>query len=141
MVTENGYSAKPGLNDVDRAEYHMHNLNGVLDAIEEGSNVHGYTAWSLIDSFEWPAGYTTNFGLYHVDFNSPIKTRTAKLSAKVYGRICKLNRINFDYSDLKDEFARREKAANSSATKWAHWGYRLAAGLVATIVVLCVSMR
>lgn len=118
----------------------MDNLNGVLDAIEEGVNVRGYTAWSLMDSFEWPSGYTANFGLYQVDFNSTARTRTAKLSAKVYGRICKLNRINFDYSDLREEFARKEGTSAAAATVAMNgltvWG------LVAIIVkVLCVSMH
>lgn len=139
LVTENGYSAKPGMNDVDRTEYHVENLNAVLDAIEEGVNVRGYTAWSLMDSFEWPSGYTANFGLYHVDFNSSSRTRTPKLSAKVYGRICKLNRINFDYSDLREEFARKEAQGASSSAVFR----RSVLGLVATIIMslLCVSMH
>lgn len=124
VVTENGYSEKPGLNDVDRSEYHIANLDAVLDAIREGMNVRGYTAWSLMDSFEWNSGYTANFGLYHVDFKSPARTRTAKLSAKVYGRICKLNRINFDYSDLKEEFARKEASSGGSGrvVSWSLYG-------------------
>lgn len=132
LITENGYSGKPGLNDVERTKYHVNILNGVLDAIEEGVNVGGYTAWSLIDSMEWSAGYTANFGLYHVDFNSPERTRTAKLSAKVFSRISKLNRINFDYSELSREFAAKSHAGGVS-------GYL---GLVVSIVgVLCVSMH
>lgn len=125
FVTENGYSEKPALNDVDRSEYHMANLNAVLDAIEDGVNVRGYTAWSLMDSFEWPSGYTANFGLYHVDFKSPARTRTAKLSAEVYARICKLNRINFDYSDLKEEFARKEMSSGGTGrvVSWSLYGF------------------
>lgn len=142
LVTENGYSEKSGLNDVGRTEYHMDNLNGVLDAIEEGVNVRGYTAWSLMDSFEWPAGYTANFGLYHVDLKSPERTRTPKLSAKVYARICKLNRINFDYSDLRREFALKAGSFNSGAAAAAAMRRFGVWGLVATFggifVLLCV---
>lgn len=129
---------------MERTQYHMDNLNGVLDAIEEGVNVRGYTAWSLMDSFEWPSGYTANFGLYQVDFNSTARTRTAKLSAKVYGRICKLNRINFDYSDLREEFARKEGTKSAAAATVAMNGLTVWA-LVATttiiVKVLCVSMH
>lgn len=133
LITENGYSGKPGLNDVDRTKYHVNVLNGVLDAMEEGVNVGGYTAWSMIDSMEWGAGYTINFGLYHVDFNSPERTRTAKLSAKVYSRICQLNQINFDYSDLSLEFEGKSHAEHLAG------GYL---GLVLPIVwALCVSMH
>lgn len=131
LITENGYSDVAGLNDVPRAKYHMDVLNGVLDAMEEGVKVVGYTAWSLMDSFEWPAGYTANFGLYHVDFNSSARTRTPKLSAEVYARICKLNRINFDYSDLRAEFAAKSHAVATTAAL---------AGLGGVTSFLCVVL-
>lgn len=130
LITENGYSERSTLNDVDRTQYYVDNLNSVLDALEEGVNVRGYTAWSLMDSFEWPSGYTVNFGLYHVDFNSSARTRTPKLSAKVFGRICKLNRINFDYSDLLEEYAQKGDKVTGGV------GGRRAGGLV--VVVLLV---
>lgn len=56
-VTENGVSDKGGLNDLGRVNYFNTYLDAILDAIEDGCNVEGYIAWSLMDSYEWKAGF------------------------------------------------------------------------------------
>ncbi len=58
IVTENGVSDRGGHNDLDRVDYFNSYLDAVLDAMEDGCNIDGYIAWSLMDSFEWKAGYT-----------------------------------------------------------------------------------
>jgi beta-glucosidase/6-phospho-beta-glucosidase/beta-galactosidase len=109
FITENGVSDKGGLNDVKRVEYFNSYLTAILNAINDGCDVRGYIAWSLMDSYEWKAGFSEKFGLYHVDFESPNKTRTAKMSAKVYSKIAKTNKIDWTYLPLV-----QEKSASST---------------------------
>ncbi|KAJ0640923.1 putative beta-glucosidase [Helianthus annuus] len=47
---------------------------------EDGCNVKGYFAWSLLDNWEWAVGYSPRFGLYFFDYNDKLK-RYAKDSA------------------------------------------------------------
>lgn len=58
IIMENGFSDLGGLYDPDRVSYYQHYLNALLDALEEGVHVSAYTAWSLLDNFEWMSGYT-----------------------------------------------------------------------------------
>ncbi|KAL4712864.1 hypothetical protein ACJJTC_011934 [Scirpophaga incertulas] len=99
IITENGYSTSvgDGYEDNDRVEYYKDYLDAMLDAIDEGSNVTAYTAWSLMDNFEWMAGYTELFGLYEVDYNSPQRTRTPRKSAFVYKEIIRSRQLDYHY--------------------------------------------
>lgn len=47
-------------------------------------NVKGYFVWSLIDNFEWGAGYTKKYGIVKVDFERDNRDRTPKASANFY---------------------------------------------------------
>ncbi len=64
LVTENGIGTT---DDEQRIDYVRQALAGVLDAIDEGVDVRGYTYWSLLDNFEWALGYRPRFGIASVD--------------------------------------------------------------------------
>ncbi|KAM0885660.1 hypothetical protein ACQ4PT_030182 [Festuca glaucescens] len=87
-VTENGYSQHSSngledlINDVGRVNYLQGYLSSISSAVRRGANVRGYFVWSLMDNFEWSYGFTVRFGLYHVDFDTQV--RTQKMSAKWY---------------------------------------------------------
>ncbi|KJH43866.1 glycosyl hydrolase, family 1 [Dictyocaulus viviparus] len=100
FITENGCMDTPGefLNDVTRIRYLREHIAAVSQdshrsAIVDGCNVVGYTVWSLLDNFEWSAGYTTLFGIHKVDFTSPSRTRTPKESAKFYADVIRNNSV------------------------------------------------
>lgn len=58
IITENGFADTGGTDDTDRKMYYQYYLNSVLEAIYKDTvNVTGYTAWSLMDNFEWLRGY------------------------------------------------------------------------------------
>jgi beta-glucosidase len=40
----------------------------------ESVDLRGYYVWTLLDNFEWAAGYTQRFGLVHVDFETQQRT-------------------------------------------------------------------
>jgi len=46
--------------------------------MDAGADVRGFYVWSLLDNFEWAAGYTKRFGLVHVDYDT--QRRTPKTS-------------------------------------------------------------
>ncbi|KAH8415644.1 hypothetical protein KR222_007149, partial [Zaprionus bogoriensis] len=136
IVTENGVSDRGGLEDYARVDYMNLYLSAVLDAMEDGANVSGYITWSLMDSYEWKVGYTEKFGLYHVDFSSPERTRTPKISARVFANICKTSSIDWSYRPTLDEqqlvaAARlpEESAHNSSARGMLGWSLSLLVGV------------
>ncbi|OWR54377.1 glycoside hydrolase, partial [Danaus plexippus plexippus] len=58
-ITENGWSSSPEADilDDDRIRYYRAALNDALKAIEDGVDLRGFMAWSLMDNFEWFEGY------------------------------------------------------------------------------------
>ncbi|SFR17048.1 beta-glucosidase [Lentzea waywayandensis] len=68
-VTESGCSFPDELADADRISY----LDGHLKAAQ-AADVAGYFVWSLLDNFEWEAGYSQRFGLVQVDYETQRRT-------------------------------------------------------------------
>ncbi|KAM9815677.1 lactase-like protein isoform 5-T7 [Syngnathus typhle] len=93
-VTENGVSEKmqcTELCDDWRIKYFQDYINEMLKALRDGVNLKGYTAWSLLDKFEWDEGFSERFGLYYVDFRNKNRPRYPKASVQFYKRIISAN--------------------------------------------------
>jgi beta-glucosidase len=88
IVTENGIATD---DDTRRVAYYQQALTGLKRAIDDGVDVRGYIAWSLIDNFEWMSGYAPKFGLVAVDLKT--QKRTIKPSAAVLGNIARRNAL------------------------------------------------
>ncbi|GAB2528436.1 GH1 family beta-glucosidase [Paramicrobacterium agarici] len=84
-ITENGASfaddvaADGTVHDPERVAFIAQHLNAALDAVSpggvaEGVDLRGYFVWSLLDNWEWAAGFTQRFGLVHVDFDTLERT-------------------------------------------------------------------
>ncbi|MDZ4863288.1 MAG: GH1 family beta-glucosidase [Gemmatimonadota bacterium] len=91
-VTENGaafYDAPAAIDgrvdDPLRVHYLREHLRAIQVAMQQGVDVRGYFAWSLLDNFEWSAGYAKRFGLIHVNFIT--QERTPKASAGFYAEV------------------------------------------------------
>jgi beta-glucosidase len=70
------------VDDQERLEFIDVHLRAIKDAIDEGADVRGYFAWSLLDNFEWEHGYAKRFGIVRVDYDT--QERTPKASARWY---------------------------------------------------------
>jgi beta-glucosidase len=88
VITESGasYRERPGpdgvVDDAARIAYLKEHLEAVAAAIARGVDVRGYYVWSLLDSFEWAHGFSTPYGLVHVDRDT--LARTPKRSFEWY---------------------------------------------------------
>merc|ERR1712187_959358 len=89
VITENGTAvqepdAVTAKCDTFRQEYFQTYIAQVHAAIVDGADVRGYFAWSLMDNFEWQAGYSKRFGMVRVDYGT--LERTPKASAWFFSK-------------------------------------------------------
>jgi beta-glucosidase len=79
-ITENGCSfpdevAPDGtVDDTARIEFLDAHIAAMRTAVDDGIDIRGYYAWSLLDNFEWAEGYHPRFGLVHVDYETQKRT-------------------------------------------------------------------
>lgn len=88
FVTESGIATD---NDDRRIAFIDEGLAQIRRCIDEGIPVHSYMHWSLLDNFEWTAGYTQRFGLVHVDRQTFL--RSPKPSARYLGERARSNQL------------------------------------------------
>lgn len=93
LITENGmanldFVMEDGkVHDPQRIDYMYKYLSALHHAIKDGIPVIGYTAWSIMDNFEWAEGFDPRFGLIYVDYRT--QKRTPKDSFYWYQKVIK----------------------------------------------------
>lgn len=99
LITENGYAGLDHVmldgkvHDPQRQDFLHRYLLQVKRAADEGIPVLGYQYWSIMDNFEWAAGYDPRFGLVYVDYHNNCE-RTIKDSALWYRDVIASNGEN-----------------------------------------------
>lgn len=76
-ITEGGVSfpdvvEATGVHDAARVAYLADHLAVAFNGAA-GLDLRGYFVWSLLDNWEWAAGFSQRFGLVHVDFESQLR--------------------------------------------------------------------
>lgn len=82
-ITENGLA---DAGDTRRVDFIKEHVRWMKRAIDEGADVRGYFYWSLLDNFEWQAGFWPRFGLVEIDYENALERRI-RPSAWGYKRI------------------------------------------------------
>ena len=91
FVTENGAGSVEKLDDsgqvhdAERIGYLKVYTEAMREAVARGADVRGYFVWSLLDNFEWGAGYANRFGRVFVDYLT--QRRVLKASARWYRQL------------------------------------------------------
>lgn len=91
FISENGMARKDlldndgGVHDPERIHFLRGYLRELRRACAEGIDVRGYFLWSILDNFEWAAGYSQRFGIVYVDY--PTGKRILKDSARWYKEV------------------------------------------------------
>lgn len=99
-ITENGtYNCgedvvEGRIHDEERMRYVRGFLEWTHKAIQDGADIRGYYAWSLMDNYEWSAATSRRYGLIHVDFDT--QQRIWKDSAYWYQEVIANNGLRTD---------------------------------------------
>ncbi|MGM0928654.1 MAG: GH1 family beta-glucosidase [Actinomycetota bacterium] len=100
VVVPDALTNEPSVADVRRVDYLARHLEAALTATAPngpaaGIDLRGYYVWTLMDNFEWAAGYSQRFGLVYVDFATQQRIRKSS------------------FHWLKDLAARRRRASGA----------------------------
>ena len=79
------------VSDPNRVNYFRDYLSAASLVIEDGVNLKGYFALSLLENFEWAEGYTQRFGIVYVDY--PTQKRIPKDSFYFLKNIYRNNEV------------------------------------------------
>ncbi|MCB2214403.1 beta-glucosidase [bacterium] len=99
FITENGTAlgepadAEGYVDDQGRINYLRAHFIAAHRALSKGADLKGYFVWSLMDNFEWAEGFSLRFGMIHVDFDDPARTRVPKASAAWYQDVIANNAV------------------------------------------------
>ncbi len=77
------------VHDPERINFLRDYLRELRRAGAEGIDVRGYFLWSILDNFEWAAGYSQRFGIVYVEY--PTGKRILKDSALWYKEVIASN--------------------------------------------------
>ena len=88
VVTEHGCATD---DDEQRIDFTDAALTELAACVDDGVDVRGYLHWTLLDNFEWMAGYAKTFGLIEVDRST--FQRTPKPSLRWLGERARLGTL------------------------------------------------
>ncbi|KAK8952612.1 Beta-glucosidase 12 [Platanthera guangdongensis] len=105
LEVDNDLPLAEAIVDTHRTEYLTLHLHELTEALRREANVKGYFTWSLLDNFEWQAGYKSRLGLHYIDYRDktvqesgdeepvlPDRTRTKKNSSIWFKRFLNIKR-------------------------------------------------
>lgn len=87
-ITENGIEDR---HDSLRPRYLLQHIHQLWRGVNFNWQIKGYFHWSLVDNFEWQAGWRERFGLWGLDLRTQARIR--RRSVDLYEAICKENGI------------------------------------------------
>lgn len=92
MSSHDWVSLDGQVHDSSRVDFLHRYLRELKRAAEDGADIQGYFAWSLMDNFEWAYGYSERFGLVYVDYQT--QERIVKDSGNYYREVIETNGEN-----------------------------------------------
>ncbi|XP_077294043.1 myrosinase 1-like isoform X1 [Arctopsyche grandis] len=119
IITENGVSDYGTLSDESRIRYFNDYLAELLKAVyDDKVRVTGYTAWTLVDNFEWLAGFSERFGFYSVNITDPSLPRRPKKSADMYKNLLASRELSNEFKiSEKQQYCNAEIVKDDQKTQ------------------------